>query len=337
MVFPPKKKDYIIKKKINNKKMDNLINDSINAFSSQVIVYKNGEKILDLKNKNDNKIIRTYSVTKSFCALAIMFLIQDKKIKSVNDKISDYIKSWKYGKKKDITIEHILTHTSGLDKHWNYDDFMFPEGKIKLFLSGKGKKPNVQEISLVIDKVQENDKEWFYNDTATQLIPTLVHVITKIQIDKYLNKKLFKPLNIKFKWNKDDDGNAYGPNGILMSGNDLCKIGLLILNNGKWENKKILDNKLINQMVKKRIDKKEIKKDFKWSRTTSTGYGYLWWNHKNINYMYGFLGQYLLIDKKNKIVAIRLIQSRWENKNFEKETQKDNLHFNNFKNLIEKL
>ena len=87
-----------------------------------------------------------------------------------------------YGKKKDITIKHILTHTSGLDKYWCYDNFMLCVDKLK---------PNVKEISLVMDKVKENNKEWIYNDTATQLIPTLVHIITGIQIDKYLDKKLF--------------------------------------------------------------------------------------------------------------------------------------------------
>ena len=63
---------------------------------------------------------------------------------------------------------------------------MFPNGKLKNFLNKIGKKPNVKNISLTIDKIQENDKEWFYNDTATQIIPTLVHIITGIHIDKYL-------------------------------------------------------------------------------------------------------------------------------------------------------
>ena len=30
----------------------------------------------------------------------------------------------------------------------------------------------------VVNKVQENDKEWFYNDTATQVIPTLYSYIS---------------------------------------------------------------------------------------------------------------------------------------------------------------
>ena len=335
MSFPPKKVDYKIKKTtIKNKNIDNIINESIKSFSSNVIIYKNNKKILDIENTKDNKLIETYSITKSFCAMAIMFLIQDKKIKSINDKISDYIISWRYGQKKDITIKHILTHTSGLDKHWDFNTFMFPDGKFELL--GKKKKPNVKDISLVIDKNRENDKEWYYNDTATQIIPTLIHIITGIQLDKYLEQKLFKPLNIKYKWNKDDHGNPYGPNGLSISADDLCKVGLFILNNGKFNNKQILNNKLITEMLKSRITSEQMKNDSRYG-SAGTGYGYLWWEYNKLKWMSGFLGQHLIIDKKKKIVACRLIEPKWANKKFEKETQKDILHFNNFKKLIDQM
>ena len=255
MSFPPKKTDYKIKQTIKNKDIDNIIDDSIKYYCSNVIIYKNNKKILDIENTKDKKLIESSSCTKSFCAMAIMFLIQDKKIKSVNDKISDYILQWRYGEKKDITIKHILTHTSGLDKYWDFNTFMFPDGQFELL--GKKNKPNVKDISLVIDKNRENDKEWFYNNTASQIIPTLIHIITGIQIDKYLEQKLFKPLNIKYKWNKDDNGNPYGPNGLSISANDLCKIGLLILNKGKFKNKQILHNKLITEMLKPHISQQQ--------------------------------------------------------------------------------
>ena len=337
MKFPPNKNDFIIKKNNENiKVLDSIINESINSFSSSLIIYKNNKKILDIKNKNDSKLIETLSITKSFCSLAIFFLIQDKIINSVNDLVSTYISAWKYGSKKDISIKHILTHTSGLDKYWNYSDFMYPNGKLDLFLKKKEKKPNVHEISLVIDKNRNNDKEWYYNDTAIQIIPTLVKKLTGKHIDKYLNNKLFKPLKIKFKWNKDDDGNPYGPNGLSISADDLCKIGLLFINKGKWNGERILNNNLINELLKKRISQKQLNNDNRF-KNVGTGYGYLWWNYNNLHFAFGFLGQYLIIDLKKKIVAVRLLESKWENKKFDEETKKDTLYFNNFKKLIENI
>ena len=61
MSFPPKKVDYKIKKTtIKNKDIDNIINESIKSFSSNVIIYRNNKKILDIENTKINKLIETF-------------------------------------------------------------------------------------------------------------------------------------------------------------------------------------------------------------------------------------------------------------------------------------
>ena len=100
MDFPPNRGDYLIKINKDNVKLDKIIEESIKSFSSSVTIYKNNEKILDIRNKKDKILIESLSVTKSFCSLAIMFLIQDKIIDDVFDLVGKYIKSWSYGKKK---------------------------------------------------------------------------------------------------------------------------------------------------------------------------------------------------------------------------------------------
>lgn len=69
----------------------------------------------DLQNLGPTQINTTFelaSITKQFTASAIVLLLQDGKLK-LDDPISDYIEdcpvAW-----KDITIKHLLTHTSGL-------------------------------------------------------------------------------------------------------------------------------------------------------------------------------------------------------------------------------
>jgi len=297
-------------------------------------IYKNNEKILDIHNKKDNVLCETLSVTKSFCSLAIMFLIQDKIIDDVNDLVCKYIQSWKYGEKKDITIKHILTHTSGLDKYWSFEHFMWPEGNFEYFLNKKGKRPNVEEISLVIDKTGDNNSEWYYNNTAIQVIPTLVKKVTGIQINKYLDNKLFKPLNIRFKWNKDDDGNAYGPNGLNISSDGLCKVGLLIMNNGIWNGKEILKKDLINKMTRQRINQNEMRECPMYSKTDYSGYGYLWNKYNDLIVAEGYLGHQLIIDKKRKLVVSRILELKMQNNKFVEETKKNEIYFKNLKNLI---
>ena len=334
--FYPKNTDYKI---YHNKhfNFNNLITKSLMSFSSQVTVYKNNKLVFNLQNKKDSKIIETLSVTKSFCSFAIMFLIQDRKIDDITDPVSKYIKSWGYGKKKDITIKHILTHTSGLDNYWNFDEFMWPNGNYDDYLKKQNPTPNANRIAIVVDKVHKPDSKYRYNDIATQIIPIIVKKITHLDISKYLEIKLFKPLHIKYYWNKDDYGNGYGMNGLFINSNDLCKVGLLILNNGKYNKKQILQASLVDKMIHPYIDKKKIISDEMWKNTDMTNYGLMWWRHKHLIIAHGYLGQMLIIDKKNNMVASRLLESKWDNKDFVKETEQDKIYFNEFKDLIMQL
>ena len=62
---------------------------------------------------------RLASLTKQFTATAIMLLAQDGKL-GYDDRVSDILPDFPaYG--RDITVRHLLTHTSGL---WAYEDFV---------------------------------------------------------------------------------------------------------------------------------------------------------------------------------------------------------------------
>lgn len=92
-------------------------------YSGSILVAKGSEILLDkgygmanyeenVPNKPDT-VFAIGSLTKSFTATAIMQL-QEKKLLNVNDPISKYIDGNKRG--DDITIHHLLTHTSGLKR-----------------------------------------------------------------------------------------------------------------------------------------------------------------------------------------------------------------------------
>ena len=338
--FPSEQEDYMISKdsEYNHpSRVDILIDEIIQSYSSCATVYKNNKLLLNIKNKKDSKFIEIFSMTKSFLGLAILFLLQDKKIASLNDPVSKYIKSWGYGKKKDIQIIHILTHKSGLDPFWDYDKFMWPNSNYDDYKRGILPTPNVFNISLVIDKTADIDGDFKYNDTASQVICTIVYNITGMDISKYLNIKLFTPLNIQYKWNHDDYGNSYGPNGLMMNTESLCKIGLLILNNGIWNKKRIIHKKIIDEFIKPRVMHNEIIKDPAFSNSTETSYGLFCWIDNNKVLFKGRFGQYLVIDFKKKVVGSRLIETKWDNPLFEKATNEDLMYFNGFSAVISEL
>lgn len=104
--------------------------EEINLFSGTVLVAKNNEIIFkkaygkaDYSNNIRNTLttkFRICSLTKSFTAMAIMQLEQ-KRLLSRNDTLSKYITDYPAG--DEITIHHLLTHTSGIVNHTELPSF----------------------------------------------------------------------------------------------------------------------------------------------------------------------------------------------------------------------
>lgn len=95
------------------------------------LVAKDGETIyrkalgkanieLDVKMNLEN-VFQIGSMTKQFTAIAIMLLVEQGRL-NVNDAISKYISNYPNG--KNITIHHLLTHTSGIKDFTNMKSIM---------------------------------------------------------------------------------------------------------------------------------------------------------------------------------------------------------------------
>jgi len=101
------------------------------SFNGSVLVARGGivifEKGYGYKNKKENTwndgstIFQIGSITKQFTS-AIILQLEEKKRLSLQDKLSKYIPDYPNGDQ--ITIEHLLTHTSGVYNYTNDTAFM---------------------------------------------------------------------------------------------------------------------------------------------------------------------------------------------------------------------
>jgi CubicO group peptidase (beta-lactamase class C family) len=112
-----------------------LVAQMVNVLLEKGYGYKN----FNNHSLNDEKtIFQVGSLTKQFTA-AIILQLQEKNLLSVQDKLSKYIPDYPNGDK--ITIENLLTHTSGIFNYTNDVEFMktataktiTPEHLIELF------------------------------------------------------------------------------------------------------------------------------------------------------------------------------------------------------------
>jgi CubicO group peptidase (beta-lactamase class C family) len=141
---------------------------------------------LDVPVKRDT-VFEIGSMTKAFTAELIMMLEEEGKL-SVDDKISKYVDGapelW-----KDITIKHLLTHTSGLP---NYTSLR-PE----LILSGK-RMTYDEMFELVKDLPLDFPvgEKYQYSNTGYYLLGHIIEKVAEKSYTDYLTQKILLPLEM---------------------------------------------------------------------------------------------------------------------------------------------
>jgi CubicO group peptidase (beta-lactamase class C family) len=283
--------------------------------SDEVLIQKDSKIILDYKAEAQLQPLQLMSITKAIVSLAIGFLIDDGKIKSVDVPLYEFFPEWKQGLKKEITLKHILTHTSGLQ------DSNFKE---------INESPDTVQFALAADMEHIPGKKVNYNNKIFNLLPAIVKKASGKTIEDYLNEKLFCKLGIKeFFWEKDKAGQHLGYAGLYLKAKDLAAIALMMVNDGKFEQEQVLSKQWIKESL---TPHHFIERSAKFSK--AMGFG--WWlitnnskkhNHPVVAFFHeGWLGQKLVVIPRHKIIALRQIRLE------KAEQQKDS--FDDFMDLI---
>jgi CubicO group peptidase (beta-lactamase class C family) len=153
------------------------------------VVYKKGFGYADIDGKQliqPQTKFRIGSVTKQFTAAAILKLQEQGKI-SVNDKLSQFIPDFPRG--EEVTIHHLLTHTSGIHSYTNRDDFM-----------SKVTSPVSEEELIATIKSDTYDfnpgERWEYNNSAYFLLGHIIGKVSGTSYEKFLQDNFFIPLGM---------------------------------------------------------------------------------------------------------------------------------------------
>jgi CubicO group peptidase (beta-lactamase class C family) len=154
------------------------------------VLYKKGFGYADVKSKipvtPDTKF-RIGSVTKQFTAAAILKL-QEKNLLSVNDKLSKYVPDFARG--DEVTIHHLLTHTSGIHSYTGRGDFI---AKVTKTVS-----PDTLINTIKNDPYDFNPGErMLYNNSGYFLLGYIIGKVSGKPYDVYLKETFFDPLKME--------------------------------------------------------------------------------------------------------------------------------------------
>lgn len=186
-----------------------------------------------------------WSASKTFTATAVGFAVQDGLLK-VTDKVVDY-----------FTDEELPADQSDWLKKMTIYDLLIMSSGFKDDCVGKaesGKRFDWAKETLASEVIFEPGTRFGYNSMNTYLLSVIVSRVTGQRVDHYLEDKLFRHLGIEeYRWKISPQNYAAGGWGLYMKTEDFAKMGLFMLNKGKWGRKQLLNEEWFEDAMSAQI------------------------------------------------------------------------------------
>ena len=236
-------------------------------------ITQNGEPVLKRIYDEDIRY-PVYSVTKSVTSAAFSLACDDGLL-SADTPLSEFLEKRADMPKafKELTFSRFLTMTAG--------KYPFrPEGDDWLeFVFSLG--------------TDFTDSGYCYSNIPAYLVGRAVENAVGGDLMKYLDKRLFAPLEIPSpKYAVCPQGHFYGATGMELSVHELTKLGQLYLNGGIFAGERILSEQAVRETVTPRLD-------------TGFGdsYGYFFRIGKDHYSMVGKWGQRCIVYPERKLIV----------------------------------
>ena len=268
------------------------------------------------------RVDMTFSVTKSYLSAVTGIAVDKKLIRSEKDYVSNYVwdKTFDGEKNSRISWENLLNQSSD----WAGNLFGINDWEDR------------PDINKSLDEWRlEPQKEpgtfYKYNDVRVNVLAYSLLQVYRESLPKVLKKTIMDPIGASDSWRwygyenswvnidglmtQSVSGGGHSGGGIFINSEDHARFGLLYLNKGKWNGKRIISE----EWIKKSITPSK----------TNPEYGFMWWINSelgkdyqttdwknvptNIFYGSGFGGnEVIIIPDENMVIVGRWFGSQTE-------------------------
>lgn len=259
----------------------------VNNITKGQVVY---EKYF-LGNNADSKTI-SWSMGKSIVSALVGIAIDQQKIKSVKQQVKEFLPDFNGTAYGDITIEKLLTMTSGIDFNENYFDFTSDINRLGIYMIFD---KSMASFLKNLKSDHEQGTKFKYISSDTQMLGLVLRAAVNTSLMTYFRENL---------WD-----NEFGYVGWLMSGNEeiafgsffaklefYASFGWLYLNRGlsPVDGRRILSESWVNDST-----------IMQWTGENKMGYGYQWWVPGNDYMAIGVYNQFIYVSPKHNIVIAK--------------------------------
>ncbi len=253
---------------------------------------------------------------------AAMMLVERGKL-NLDDKVIEYLPEFNNHGKDKITVRNLLLHNSGLAAFKKYYDVYNTSEEV------------INDI-MNTDLVYEPGTKYVYSDLGIITLQKVIEKITGMRLDKFLKKNLFEPLDMtRTMYNPPDslknecapteidtffrmrplqgevhDERAYmlhgvaGHAGLFSTVEDLSHFVRMLINDGKYNGKHIIDAKIIEEWTNRQTS--QSSRGLGWdTKIDSTAPCGKYFSNHSFGHT-GYTGTSIWVDKDKKFFVILL-------------------------------
>lgn len=236
----------------------------------------------------------SFSIAKSIVSAALGKAIMEGKIKSLDQKVTDFFPKLKGKFAKEVTVGDLSSMASGL----SWDEKYYSPFSI---VTRAYFDDHLKEVILGLSIKDKPGQEFRYLSGATQLLAMCIEKATGEYLSNYVSEHFWKPMGAENDalWQLDeaDTGIEKAYCCIASTARDFARFGKLYKQNGVWNGKQILPRSFVEKSLQPRF-------------SDSPEYGYGWWLHqingKRVFYMRGHLGQFVIVLPEDNVIIVRL-------------------------------
>ena len=238
----------------------------------------------------------SFSVAKSITSTLVGAAIHDGHIKSLDDKLTDYIPEMKGSAYEAVSVRQLLTMTSGV--RWN-EDYADPDSDVARFNNHKPE----EGVDALVSYMRRLPREvpagtrWHYSTGETNLVGILLNRATKKPLATYLSEKIWTPAGMEQEatWLLSKTGQEISGCCIQAAARDYARFGQFILGGARVNGQSIVPESWLAEATTTRTG----------IGRPNRGYGYQWWTYADGSYAArGIFGQGIFIDPARQLVIV---------------------------------
>lgn len=281
--------------------LDQTLTDALIIIQHDTIRYEyygNGFK------SSDHHI--AWSMSKSVISALFGIAIEEGKIKSIEQTVTDYLPDFAGTGYDRVRIKDVLQMSSGVGFNEDYGDFNSDINIMgRYFALGMP----MSEFSKKLRRERQPGTFNHYVSIDTQVLGMILTKATGQTITDYMNEKLWSQIGAESVayWIKDKSEMEFALGGLNATARDFAKIGQLFLDTGKWQGRQIVPREWVLASITP--DAPHLMPGKRENAELADGYGFQWWIPEGSEGEFdaqGIYDQFIYIDPNKDLVIVKL-------------------------------